>query len=379
MSADAVGPADAASQVQKVLEETARVNLQIQQELDAYLVRTRGLLDGALHQAVFQLVTDQRPEAFLALDDGQRRGLRLRLGSLVARCREQLTIRRLVEKGLRRLQQQNDVEVDIPDFEESLRQHMQPDPRQEIRLDLQNRPLLAGFDPGRLLGGSQAWPAADGPEDLDDPLESDTDDDDLDGLEDQLDPGFDQPLPIPADPVRARRWLGLADHALSLHLLELSDAVNRELVALELLGDIPEPPPSRAKPMLVRHRRTCCGWPGPLIRINWSGSCSAVQTLNSWIRTCEASARGCAVSTVSWPEWPADITTGNAAPPCGRRRRRGSRAIPGQRSPAVADQVAAQPCPGNRPWLHRPAGAAAAVQLVSCRGLSPGPRTTATP
>ena len=241
MSADAVGPADAASQVQKVLEETARVNLQVQQELDAYLVRTRGLLDGALHQAVFQLVTDQRPEAFLALDDGQRRGLRLRLGSLVARCREQLTIRRLVEKGLRRLQQLNDVEVDIPDFEESLRQHMQPDPRQEIRLDLQNRPLLAGFDPGRLLGGSQAWPAAEGPEELDDPLESDTDDDDFEGLEDQLDPGFDQPLPIPADPVRARRWLGLADHALSLHLLELSDAVNRELVALELLGDIPEP------------------------------------------------------------------------------------------------------------------------------------------
>ena len=241
MSADAVGPAEAARQVQKVLEETEQVNLQVQIALDGYLGRVRCLLDGALDQAVFQLVTDQRPEAFLALHDGQRRGLRQRIGTLVARRREQLTIRRLLEKGLRRLQEQSDGPVDPDDLDDTLRPPMPPDPHMEIRLDLQNRPLLAGFDPGRLLGRSQAWSGVDGSEDSDDPLESAPDDDDFDGLEDQLDPGFDQPLPIPADPARARRWLGLADHSLSLHLLELSDAVNRELVTLELLGDIPEP------------------------------------------------------------------------------------------------------------------------------------------
>jgi hypothetical protein len=241
LSADAVGPADADRQVQMVLEETEGVNLQILIELDAYLARTRGLLDGALHQAVFQLVTDQRPEAFLALDEGQRLGLRRRLSSLVARSREQLTIRRLLEKGLRRLQQRDDIEVEIPDFEESFRQHLQSEARQEIHLDLQNRPLLAGFDPHRLLGGPQSWPAAMEAGELEDPLDSSTDDGDFEGLEEPLDPGFDKPLPIPADPARARRWLGLADHALSLHLLELSDAVNRELMALELLGEIPEP------------------------------------------------------------------------------------------------------------------------------------------
>ena len=97
MSADSVGPADALLQVQRVLEETDQVNRLVRISLDDYLARIRALLDGALHQAVFQLVTDQRPEAFLALDDDQRRQLRRQLGQLSARSREQLTIRRLVE------------------------------------------------------------------------------------------------------------------------------------------------------------------------------------------------------------------------------------------------------------------------------------------
>ncbi len=243
MSADAVGPADAILQVQRVLEDTDQVNTLVRSSLDDYLARIRTLLDGALNQAVFQLVTDQRPEAFLALDDGQRRRLRSRLGQLTARSREQLTIRRLVEKGLLRLrQQQTALDASSADDEAEFIVSLQGAPRPEIRLDLRNRPLLAGFDPGRLLGGSDSWPDSETLEDLDDRLDDPApDEDDLEEGDEPLDPGFEQPLPIPAAPAVARRWLGLADHALSMHLLELSDAVNRELMALDLLGEIPDP------------------------------------------------------------------------------------------------------------------------------------------
>jgi hypothetical protein len=242
LSADAVGPADAILQLQRVLEETDQVNTLVRSSLDGYLRRIRALLDGALHQAVFQLVTDQRPDAFLALDDDQRRHLRARLSQLTARSREQLTIRRLVEQGLQRLrQQQTTLETFTPDDGEGFTAPLQGVKRPEIRLDLQNRPLLAGFDPGRLLGGPEPWSASDGGVDVDDRLDPPSDEDDLEDGFVPLDPGFDQPLPIPAEPAVARRWLGLADHALSVHLLELSDAVNRELMALDLLGEIPDP------------------------------------------------------------------------------------------------------------------------------------------
>jgi len=240
LSADAVGPADALLQVQRVLEETHQVNRLVRISLDDYLARIRALLDGSLHQAVFQLVTDQRPEAFLALDDGQRRQLRRRLGQLSAFSREQLTIRRLVEKGLLRLRQQTEMETANQDAEEEFTIPPPAGQRPEIRLELQNRPLLAGFDPGRLLKASQPWDDSDAAADDDESLDPSTDDDDLEDSLEPLDPGFDQPLPIPAEPAVSRRWLGLADHALSLHLLELSDAVNRELMALDLLSDIPD-------------------------------------------------------------------------------------------------------------------------------------------
>ncbi len=240
MSADSVGPADALLQVQRVLEETDQVNRLVRISLDDYLARIRALLDGALHQAVFQLVTDQRPEAFLALDDDQRRQLRRQLGQLSARSREQLTIRRLVEKGLQRLRQQSELETADQDADEEFAIPPPTVQRPEIRLDLQNRPLLAGFDPGRLLSASQPWADSDAAADAEETLDQATDDDDLEESLEPLDPGFDQPLPVPAEPAVSRRWLGLADHALSLHLLELSDAANRELMALDLLSDIPD-------------------------------------------------------------------------------------------------------------------------------------------
>lgn len=240
MSTDAVGPADAILQVQRVLEETDKINHLVRSSLDDYLARIRVLLDGALHQAVFQLVTDQQPEAFLALEEDQRLFLRRRLDHLSALGREQLTIRRLVEKGLLRLRQQTDMEASDDDGEEELTPSSQGVQRPEIRLELHNRPLLAGFDPSRLLSTSVSAVDTEAATDLDHALVSETDDDDLEETLEPLDPGFDKPLPLPAEPAVARRWLGVADHALSLHLLELSDAVNRELMSLDLLSDIPD-------------------------------------------------------------------------------------------------------------------------------------------
>jgi len=237
LSADALGPADALQQVQRVLEQTDQINRLVLDGLADYLTRVRALLDGCLNQAVFQLVTDQRPEAFLALEEDQRSALRLRLAQLTARSREQLTIRRLVEKGLARMRQPMEPDANLPDSQGGYAAVPELEARPEIRLELQNRPLLANFDPGRLLGGSQPW--------SDDALDATPDDGDFEEPSEEddegLDPGFDKPLPIPTEPAGARRWLGLADHALSLHLLELSDAVNRELMALDLLDEVPDP------------------------------------------------------------------------------------------------------------------------------------------
>lgn len=224
-------------QLQRVLEETDQINRLVHDGLADYLTRIRVLLDGCLNQAVFQLVTDQRPEAFLALEDDQRSCLRQRLAQLTARSREQLTMRRLVEKGLARIRRPMEAEANIPDTQGGDAAVTEGVARPEIRLELQNRPLLANFNPGRLLSGSQPW--SDGELDVtsDDGEFEETPEEGDDGL----DPGFDQPLPIPSEPAAARRWLGLADHALSLHLLELSDAVNRELMALDLLAEVPDP------------------------------------------------------------------------------------------------------------------------------------------
>lgn len=212
-----------------------------------YLTVVRQQLQPLLLQAVFQVSTQQLPEAFNSLSEQQRQGLRQRLGELCSRCSCLLTVEQLAQLALR-LEAMAAADPQDPAADEPLEldpeqpEALAAEPLLEPGLSFSLEPpqLMGDFDPNQFCAGAEprAPRAADSEADAE---PAPGDEQALDLLRQMVRGAVlalpaNQPqqpaqaFPLPREPRQLRDWFHRWDRALQRRLRNLSHAVNVELL-----------------------------------------------------------------------------------------------------------------------------------------------------
>lgn len=214
-----------------------------------YLTVVRQQLQPLLLQAVFQVSTQQLPEAFNSLSEQQRQAFRQRLSELCSRCSCLLTVEQLAQLALRleasaATDQQESAEESLPlepdgDGEAAEARAIEPLPDTEISLSLEPPRLMGDFDPNQFCAGPER--RSSNATESEAALESTASDEQALDLLRQMVRGAvlampdqqqapTEAFPLPREPRALMQWFQRWDRALQRRLRNLSHAVNVELL-----------------------------------------------------------------------------------------------------------------------------------------------------
>ena len=222
-----------------------RAAIKLYSLLSDYLEQLRHELPHQLLQAVFHLCTKLQPEAFNAMAESQRHGMRERLLQLTQRCSSLLTVEQLAQLGHRLISSDEMAEADSDEGDESngsldsVGNAAESEPGPGLQFSLESPSLLGNFDPAQFCSTLASEPAGLAEKE---PNASSLDHEQalnwlrqmangtLIGASLRPEEQDTSPFPLPRDPQLLQLWLGVWDQALQRRLRNLSHAINVEML-----------------------------------------------------------------------------------------------------------------------------------------------------